>query len=100
MIDSQNTLILVARLMGIAVMLQSIEFIKMKESISEKGIWRWSELRTEYLFLPKLFFNFLDWIMQDKRFIEMMTARFCAAIVTILVHYITGTKFLLPGRSL
>ena len=95
MIDSQNTLILVARLMGIAVMLQSIEFIKMKESISEKGIWRWSELRTEYLFLPKLFFNFLDWIMQDKRFIEMMTVRFCAAIVTILYPHAFVIFFIL-----
>ena len=82
--DSQSTLILVARLMGVAVMLQSLEFIKMKESISENGIWRWSQLRAEYQFLPKIILKFLDWIMQSHRFIEMMTVRFCAAIITII----------------
>lgn len=84
MIDPQSTLILVARLIAIAVMLQSLEFIKMRESITEKGIWRWSELRTEYLFLPKIILKSLDWIMADKHFIEMITIRFCAAIFTII----------------
>lgn len=83
MIDQQTTLILVARLMGMALAFQSLEFIKMKESITEKGIWRWSELRTEYLFLPKAVVKGLDWIMAEKHFIEMMTVRFFAAIITI-----------------
>ena len=51
MLDAHATLVIISRLMGIAVMLQSLEFIKMRESISEKGIWRWSELRVEYIFL-------------------------------------------------
>jgi len=43
MLDVQSTLMLIARLMGVAVMFQSLEFIKMKESITENGIWRRSE---------------------------------------------------------
>ena len=95
MIDSQNTLLLIARLMGLAIMFQSLEFIKMKESISERGIWRWSELRSEYLFLPKKILKALDWIMTDKRFIEMMTIRFSAAILTIIYPHFLVIFFVL-----
>ena len=95
MIDSQSTLLLIARLMGLAIMFQSLEFIKMKESISERGIWRWSELRSEYLFLPKKILQGLDWIMTDKRFIEMMTIRFSAAILTIIYPHFLVIFFVL-----
>lgn len=95
MIDQHSTLVLIARLMGIAVMFQSIEFIKMKDSISERGIWRWSELRTEYLFLPKMVLKALDWVMVEKRFIEMMTIRFAAAIITIIYPHFIVLFFIL-----
>lgn len=89
MIDPQAILVIIARLMGVAVMLQSLEFIKMKESISEKGIWRWSELRAEYIFLPKKLMSALDWIMVEKRFMEMMTLRFYTAMLAIVYpHFI------------
>lgn len=87
MLDTNNAhevLVTIARLMGIAVMLQSLEFIKMKDSISEKGIWRWSELRVEFIFLPKPLMRFLDWIMVEKRFMEMMTIRFYTAILAFV----------------
>lgn len=95
MTDSHSVLVLIARLMGIAVMFQSLEFIKMKESITETGIWRWSQLRTEYLFLPKKIVKALDWMMTDKRFIEMMTIRFAAAIITIIYPNIFVIFFIL-----
>ena len=95
MISPQETLILIARLMGIAVMFQSLEFIKMKESITEQGIWRWSQLRTEYIFLPKKILAALDWLMTDKRFIEMMTIRFAAAIITIIYPHAFVLFFIL-----
>jgi uncharacterized membrane protein YphA (DoxX/SURF4 family) len=84
-----EVLVLIARLLGIAVTFQSLEFIQMKDSISEKGIWRWSELRTDYIFLPKKLLNALDWIMTEKRFMEMMTIRFYTAILAIIYpHFI------------
>lgn len=85
--NPQEVLVLISRLMGIAVMLQSLEFIKMKDSISKTGIWRWSELRSEYIFLPKRLLAFLDWIMPEKRFMEMMTIRFYSAILAIIYPY-------------
>ena len=90
-----ETLLLVARLLGIAVMLQSLEFIKMKESISEKGIWRWSELRSDYIFLPQKLLQALDWIMAEKHFMEMMTIRFYTALLAIIYpHFILIFLFL------
>lgn len=85
--NPNEVLALIGRLMGFAVALQSLEFIKMRESITETGIWRWSELRSEYLFLPKRIQKALDWVMTDKRFIEMMAIRFTAAIVALIYPY-------------
>lgn len=93
--NPQEVYTLIARLIGIAVMFQSLEFIKMKDSISEKGIWRWSELRREYLFLPKRMLAFLDWIMPEKRFMEMMTIRFYTAILAIIYPYFFVIFFIL-----
>ena len=95
MSDPQYILILIARLIGIAVALQSLEFIKMKESISEKGIWRWSELRSDYLFLPQRIQRFLDWIMAEKHFLEMMTVRFYVGLLAVIYpHFILIFIFL------
>jgi hypothetical protein len=93
--DPQHVLIIIARLMGIAVTLQSLEFIKMRESISEKGIWRWSELRVEYVFLPKFLVRALDWIMVEKRFMEMVTVRFYTGILALIYpHFLLIFIFL------
>ena len=87
--NTHDTLILIGRIIGFAVMLQSLEFIKMKESITATGIWRWSELRSEYLFLPKSLIKILDWLMADKHFMEMMTIRFYTALLAFIYpHFI------------
>jgi hypothetical protein len=87
--NAHEVLLFISRLIGIAVMFQSLEFIKMKESISETGIWRWSELRTEYLFLPKRLLKALDWVMDEKHFMEMMTVRFYTALLAaIYPHFL------------
>lgn len=89
MSEAHETLILIARLIGLALIFQSLEFIKIKESLSEVGIWRWSELRSDYLFLPTKILSALDWLMTPKRFIEMMTLRFYAAILVCLYPHFT-----------
>lgn len=90
-----DTLILVGRLIGFAVMLQSLEFIKMKESISEAGIWRWSELRSEFLFLHKRVLKILDWLMAPKHFMEMMTIRFYSALLAVIYPHFVIIFFIL-----
>lgn len=75
---------LIARLMAFALFWQSIEFIKLKNEITEKGIWRWSDLRTELLFLPALLVKFFDYIMPEKNFTRMMKVRLMATLVLII----------------
>lgn len=87
MSDPQNILTLIARLIGFATLLQSLEFIKIKDSISKEGIWRWHEMRSEYSFLPKRVALFLDWVMEEKHFIEMMTMRFYLSLLAIIYPY-------------
>lgn len=92
---AHDSLYLVARLIGFAIMLQSLEFIKMKESIADDGIWRWNELRHDYLFLPERVLKALDWVMTPKRFLEMMTIRFYSGILCFVYPYFSIVLFLL-----
>jgi hypothetical protein len=82
--EAIDTLLFVARLMGLAIIFQSLEFIKIKDSLSEKGIWRWSELRSDYSFLPEKVRQFLDWVMKDSIFNEMIKLRFFMGILAAL----------------
>ena len=83
MTEIHNTLYLVSRLVGFATLLQSIEYIKIKDSLSKDGIWRWSEIRNDYLFLPHSFIKFLDWIMGVQHFQELITFRFFLSLVLL-----------------
>ncbi len=95
MLEAHDALILVARLIGLALIFQSLEFIKIKESISENGIWRWSEIRTDYLFLPNRIQKGLDWVMAPNHFMEMMTLRFYTSILAFLYpHFLLIFIFL------
>lgn len=95
MSEVHETLIFVGRLIGLAIIFQSLEFIKMKESLSETGIWRWSELRSDYLFLPTKFLKALDWVMVPKRFMEMMTLRFYTGLLAFIYpHFLLIFIFL------
>ena len=93
--EANETLVLIARLVGLTLIFQSLEFIKIKDCISENGIWRWSEIRSDYLFLPNRILKSLDWIMTPKQFIEMMTLRFYAAIFAFLYPYFAIVFFFL-----
>ena len=95
----------VSRLLAFALFWQSLEFVKLKEQISEKGIWRWSELRTEILFLPSFDVHFLDFIMPERNFIRLMKTRMVAASLlfliphsTILLAFLFAASFLITIR--
>ena len=83
----EESFALICRLIGVAVLFQSLEFIKIRESISEKGIWRWSELRSDYQFLSPKVLKGLDWIMSPAIFNEMMKLRFFAAFLAAIYPY-------------
>lgn len=95
----------VSRILAFALFWQSIEFVKLKDQISENGIWRWSELRTEIQFLPSFALNFLDFIMPEKKFIHLMKGRMLATILlfiiphsTLLLAFLFTTSFLITIR--
>jgi hypothetical protein len=87
-LTAEETLVLIARIIGLIVAFQSLEFLKIKDSISETGIWRWSEIRSGYLFLPPILITFLDWIMAPKIFMEMMKWRFTFGLIVFLYPYL------------
>ncbi len=82
--NSQAILLLISRLMGFALFLQTIEFLKIKESFTEKGIWRWSEIRSEHSYMPKGTLRLLDWLMGDQPFINMLSIRLTCSFLLII----------------
>lgn len=92
--DASLVLLLVSRLIGLSLLLQTLEFFKIKESFSENGIWKWSEVKKEYYYLPQCLKKFLDWIMKDKYFLDMLSLRFLLSFLLIIFPYWPFFQFL------
>lgn len=85
--DASLVLLLVSRLIGFSLLLQTLEFFKIKESFSENGIWKWSEVKKEYYYLPPYLKKLLDWIMKDKYFLDILSLRFLLSFLLIIFPY-------------
>lgn len=79
------TLNVIGTFLAFVIILQSLEFIKIRSSLSEKGIWRWTELRSDYLFLPTFVLKGLDFIMSEKHFTALMYSRILLCVVIFFV---------------
>jgi len=56
-------MIWVARLIGWACFISSVEFVSLRAYFREGSIWRWSEIKKEHATLP-----YLDFLLSDKYF--------------------------------
>jgi hypothetical protein len=75
---------LFARLVSFAVLLQSIEYILMKRSLIQNGIWNWEEIKTDYDYFPTPIKTLLNFLNQEKHFHELITLRiFLAGMCTL-----------------
>ncbi len=76
-----------ARLVSFAVLLQSIEYILMKRSLIQNGIWKWDEIKTDYEYFPHFLKNSLDFLNQEKHFLELVTLRVFLAGMCVLYPF-------------
>jgi hypothetical protein len=60
--------------LSLGIIVQTLEYLSLKNLFSEKGIWRWSELRSEYAFLP-----YFDFFLAEKAFVVLLWIRLIAA---------------------
>ena len=92
-------------IISIAVFFQTLEYLILRDSFGENGIWRWSEIKTEFDFLPKpirLFFNF---VLADQKFKTLLWLRLISSFIFmiypnsfLLILFIFLTSLLISQR--
>ena len=72
---SELALKVIEIMINCSIIVQSIEYLSLKKHFSEKGIWRWSEIKQEHPVLP--IFSFL---LSENNFIYFLVARIVSAL--------------------
>lgn len=81
-------------IISFALIFQSIEYLILKNTFSEKGIWRWSEIKTEFSFLPLMIQNIFNSLLNDRSFNLLLLLRLAAALVFLFLPTFTLALFL------
>lgn len=79
-----TTLKLVQVIIAIAVLIQTLEYISLKKSFSANGVWRWSEIKTEFSFLPNNIQALFNFLLKDDHFIILLWVRLINSLILIL----------------
>lgn len=94
----------VQTLTALAVFFQTTEYLDLQKSFSEKGIWRWSEIRTEFSFLPKGVQSFFDFLLKDRHFLVLLWTRLIFSLLFLffptflLVFFLFVSSLLISQR--
>ncbi len=59
-------------IIGGALLIQTIEYLLLQSSFSEKGIWRWSTIRNDFYYLQKPFQQGLNFFLQETIFVTFL----------------------------
>lgn len=81
-----TTLVWSERLLGIAILFQSIETLRLKNIWTEDGIWRWSTVRNDFDVLPPILLKTLDLLLAQKSFEILLKLRVAISIMVWIVH--------------
>lgn len=87
-------------IISIALIFQSIEYLILRNTFSEKGIWRWSEIKNEFSFLPSIGQKFFNFLLNDQSFLLLLLVRFTAALAFIYIPTFTLALFLFVSTLL
>jgi hypothetical protein len=81
----ETALFLTERLIGFALILQTIELFQLRKTYSKNGIWTWNHLRHEFenLWLPLRVL--LDWFLSDRHFLIFLVLRLILIIAGLIV---------------
>jgi hypothetical protein len=74
----------VARVIALAILLQTIETWQMRASAADDGVWRWADLRREMTVFPRPVRALLDALLAYPRFLVLLVVRAVAAAVLLV----------------
>lgn len=74
----------VARLIALAVVLQTIEILMLRASIMDSGVWTWIVLKQEFTVFPAPLQQFFDHALKYSNFICLLYLQFIIAVSLII----------------
>jgi len=83
------------RLLGVAVALQALELLLVRDALSETGVFRWSILRREFAALPWLLRTLLDGVLSYRTFSLLLVLELVAALLLACYPHPLLAPFLL-----
>lgn len=83
MINSVNTISIIEKLIALATIFQTIEFIQIRATFSDQGVWRWATLREEFKIFSRpsqILFNF---VFSYKNFLLLLVIRLACGVLLL-----------------
>ena len=79
--EAKTALSTVEKILSMALAFQTIELLQLRKIWSEKGIWRWSLLRQDFLVFPAGLRAVLDFLLTDRTFLILLGLRLAASVL-------------------
>ncbi len=77
------TLALTTRLIGLACLLQTVEFFQIRDAWADTGVWRWAVLRDDLAGFPRWVRAILDSLLAPRGFHIVLALRLAAAMLAL-----------------
>ena len=78
-----STSLWIERTIGVATLLQTLEYWAIRDTLRPGGIWNWAVLRREFVSLPRPLLALLDRLLSYEGFMGLLGARFIAAALLL-----------------
>lgn len=77
----------VQKLVSIAVLLQTIEVLLLKDVMSEKGTWKWSLIQKDFAIFPRTIARIFDWLLRPDHFELILWIRLALSVLFFFVFH-------------
>lgn len=82
-----DALFWIEKIIAVAIIFQTLELIKIRETVMEQGIWSWSILKKEFEVFPPILQRVLDRLLKYPNFAFLLFARLlCAILILVISH--------------
>ena len=85
---------IIQTIIALAVFLQTLEYLSLKDTFTGNGVWRWGEIKKEFLFLPNIIQQFFNFFLMDRHFIFLLWIRLLVSVLFIFYSSFFFTFFL------
>ena len=72
-------------LVALAIIIQAAELLTIRRTFSDRGVWRWSDLRGDFSDLPQALRRVADLILSYNVFVALLWLQLVAAILSLFV---------------